>query len=100
MNAIITDSPDSKDWCYRATLTSFAAIVIIVVLLAFAHQYIHKVLMWLEKVEPQISLSVIQLLFIVISFPIAWGLSLMMITCGSVVFITHIISCLDSLFTA
>ena len=82
MHAIITDHPDSRDLCYRATLTSMAVIVIIVALLVFGHHYIRSVLGWLEKVDLKVSLSVIVFLFVVISFPIAWGLSLLMVTCG------------------
>ncbi|KAH9515700.1 Transmembrane protein 64 [Bulinus truncatus] len=82
MHAIITDSPDSIDWCYRATVTSFAVIVFVVVFLLFGHRHIRSLLLWLEHVDPVVSVSVLAALFIVISFPIAWGLSLLMVTSG------------------
>ncbi|XP_005100795.1 transmembrane protein 64 [Aplysia californica] len=82
MHAIITDTPDSNDWCYRATLTSIAVIVVIVSLLVFGHRYIRNVLTWLEHVDPKVSVSVITGLFVLISFPMAWGLSLLMVTSG------------------
>lgn len=82
MHALTTDTPDSNDRCYRATLTSIAVIIIIIVLLVFGHGYIHSVLLWLEKVGPVVSVSVLMALFVVISFPVAWGLQLLMLTAG------------------
>lgn len=82
MHAIITDTPDSNDWCYRATLTSVGVIVIIVAFLVFGHRHIRSVLLWLEQVDPALSVSVLAGLFVVICFPIAWGLSLLMVTSG------------------
>ncbi|KAI8759569.1 transmembrane protein 64 [Biomphalaria glabrata] len=82
MHAIITDSPDSSDRCYRATLCSIGVIIFIVVILVFGHKHIRSLLLWLEHVDPVVSLSVLGALFILISFPIAWGLSLLMVTSG------------------
>ena len=59
-----------------------AVIVIIVSLLVFGHSYIRDLLTWLEQVDIKVSVSVIMGLFCVISFPMAWGLSLLMVTCG------------------
>ncbi|GFS16414.1 transmembrane protein 64 [Elysia marginata] len=82
VNAIITDNPDSSDWCYRATLTSIAIIIIIVALLVFGHGYIRSILLWLEKVDPVMSITVLMVLFLFVCFPMAWGLSLLMVTTG------------------
>ncbi|GFO43488.1 transmembrane protein 64 [Plakobranchus ocellatus] len=82
VNAIITDAPDSNDWCYRATLTSIAIIIIIVALLVFGHGYIRSILLWLEKVDPVMSITVLMVLFLFVCFPMAWGLSLLMVTTG------------------
>ncbi|RUS88329.1 hypothetical protein EGW08_003900 [Elysia chlorotica] len=82
VNAIITDKPDSNDWCYRATLTSIAIIIIIVALLVFGHGYIRSILLWLEKVDPVMSITVLMVLFLFVCFPMAWGLSLLMVTTG------------------
>ncbi|XP_059162464.1 transmembrane protein 64-like isoform X2 [Physella acuta] len=76
------DTPDSNDLCYRTSLTSIAVIILIVTFLVFGHRHIRSGLMWLEQVEPTTSVSIIAALFVVISFPIAWGLSLLMVTSG------------------
>ncbi|BFZ19607.1 hypothetical protein BsWGS_22646 [Bradybaena similaris] len=82
MHALTTDSPDSNDRCYRASLTSILVIIIIILLLVFGHSYIHWVLMWLEQSGPAVGVSVLMMLFLLICFPVAWGLQLLMLAAG------------------
>uniref|UniRef100_A0A0B6ZRU6 VTT domain-containing protein n=1 Tax=Arion vulgaris TaxID=1028688 RepID=A0A0B6ZRU6_9EUPU len=82
MQAIITGTSDSNDWCCRVTLVSAAVSLILLFFLVFGHRYIYSVLLWMEHTDPKISVLVLAALFIIICFPVAWGLSILMVTAG------------------
>ncbi|XP_061198393.1 transmembrane protein 64-like [Saccostrea echinata] len=68
--------------CYQLSISSVILISIICILVVTCRQYIKDLLLWLEQTDPYISVFIFLLLFIVTSFPMAWGYILLMVAAG------------------
>ncbi|XP_071116554.1 transmembrane protein 64-like [Haliotis cracherodii] len=72
----------STSKCYQASIASFVMIAVVISALIFGHQFIKDLLMWLTEVDFFISYAIFLALHIVVSFPIAWGYVLLMVSAG------------------
>lgn len=86
-----TDSESSSDVgdlfntevsCYQVSVTSFVVISLTCLAVVLCHQYIKKLLLWLEDVDLVVSFLIFILLFTAVSFPVAWGYMLLMLAAG------------------
>lgn len=68
--------------CYQVTLSSIVIISLTCFLLVVCRDYIKDVLVWMENVDLTISFVIFMFLYILVSYPIAWGVILLMIACG------------------
>lgn len=68
--------------CYQVSMTSIGVISLTCLTIVFCHQYIKKLLIWMEDVDLSISFIIFILLFTLVSFPVAWGYMLLMLACG------------------
>ncbi|CAC5357415.1 Transmembrane protein 64 [Mytilus coruscus] len=68
--------------CYQVSVTSFIVISLTCLAVLFCHQYIKKLLIWLEDVDLTVGFLIFILLFTLVSFPVAWGYMLLMLACG------------------
>jgi uncharacterized membrane protein YdjX (TVP38/TMEM64 family) len=68
--------------CYQVSVTSFVVISLTCLAVVLCHQYIKKLLIWLEDVDLIVSFFIFILLFTAVSFPVAWGYMLLMLAAG------------------
>ena len=68
--------------CYQVTLSSIVIIALTCFLLVVCRDYIKDLLVWMENVDLTISFVIFTILYIIVSYPIAWGVILLMIACG------------------
>lgn len=68
--------------CYQVTLSSIVIIALTCFLLVVGRDYIKELLVWMENVDLTISFMIFMILYIIVSYPIAWGVILLMIACG------------------
>lgn len=68
--------------CYQVTLSSFALISLICLMLVVCRDYIKDLLVWMENVDLTVSFLIFVILYTVVSYPMAWGVILLMIACG------------------
>lgn len=68
--------------CYQLSISSVILISIICILVVTCREYIKNLLLWLEQTDPYVSVFIFLLLFIVTSFPMAWGYILLMVAAG------------------
>lgn len=85
----VEDSSEEKDIlshsgpsCYQLSISSVILISIICILVVTCRNYVKDLLLWLEQTDPYISVFIFLLLFIVTSFPMAWGYILLMVAAG------------------
>lgn len=76
-------STDKKSTnCYQVTLTSILLISIICFLLVICRDYIKNLLVWMENADLTVSFLIFLVLYTIVSYPMAWGVILLMIACG------------------
>ncbi|WAR12133.1 TMM64-like protein [Mya arenaria] len=68
--------------CYQVTLSSIVIISLTCFLLVVCREYIKNLLLWMENLDLISSFVIFTLLYIIVSFPMAWGVILLMIACG------------------
>ncbi|ESO94959.1 hypothetical protein LOTGIDRAFT_74287, partial [Lottia gigantea] len=68
--------------CYHASITSVIVMALILMLVIFGHNYIRIVLTWIESQDVEVGCVIFLILYIIVSFPIAWGYVLLMIAAG------------------
>ncbi|KAL4235080.1 Transmembrane protein 64 [Mactra antiquata] len=68
--------------CYQVTLSSLVIISITCFLLVVCRDYIKDLLVWMENVDRFISLLIFVVLYTIVSYPMAWGVILLMIANG------------------
>ncbi|XP_060593570.1 transmembrane protein 64-like [Ruditapes philippinarum] len=73
---------NKKTNCYQVTLSSFVLIAIICFLLLLCRDYIKDLLVWMENVDLTVSFLIFLVLYTIVSYPMAWGVILLMIACG------------------
>ena len=74
---------DSKGLnCYQVTLSSILIISFICFLLVVCRDYIKDMLVWMENVDLRVSFVIFLLLYTAVSYPMAWGVILLMLACG------------------
>ena len=73
---------NKKTNCYQVTLSSFVLIAITCFLLLVCRDYIKDLLVWMENVDLTVSLLIFLVLYTIVSYPMAWGVILLMIACG------------------
>lgn len=85
----VVDSSEQEDIlgrsgpsCYQLSISSVILISIICILVVTCRNYVKDLLLWLEQTDPYISVFIFLLLFIVTSFPMAWGYILLMVAAG------------------
>lgn len=68
--------------CYQVCLSSVIIIGVICFLVVICRDLIRDLLIWLASVHIAVSIVIFLLLFIIVSYPMAWGVILLMIACG------------------
>lgn len=68
--------------CYQVTLSSIVIISLTCFLLVVCRDYIKDLLVWMENMDLTLSFVIFTFLYIIVSYPIAWGVILLMIACG------------------
>ncbi|KAH3775976.1 transmembrane protein 64-like [Dreissena polymorpha] len=68
--------------CYQVTLLSVVVIALTIFFLVLFREYIKDVLIWMANLDLKVSFVIFLLLYILVSYPIAWGVILLMIACG------------------
>lgn len=68
--------------CYQVTLSSICIIALTCLLVIVFRDYIKDLLVWMENVDLSVSFLIFIVLFTLVSFPVAWGIILLMIACG------------------
>jgi len=79
----VHDSRENKGPnCYQVTLMSIVIISLTCFLLVVCREYIKNVLVWMENLDLTVSFLIFLLLYIAVSYPMAWGVILLMIANG------------------
>ncbi|XP_045192357.1 transmembrane protein 64-like [Mercenaria mercenaria] len=73
---------NKKTNCYQVTLSSVVLIALTCFLLLVCRDYIKDLLVWMENIDLTVSLLIFVVLYTVVSYPMAWGVILLMIACG------------------
>ncbi|KAK6185303.1 hypothetical protein SNE40_007566 [Patella caerulea] len=73
---------EKSNRCYQASITSVIVIAFILLLVIFGHHYIKTLLLWIESQDIEVGCAIFLVLYIIISFPIAWGYILLMLAAG------------------
>lgn len=68
--------------CYQVCLSSVVVIGVTCFLVVLCRDLIKDLLVWLASVHIAVSVVIFLLLFIIVSYPMAWGVILLMIACG------------------
>lgn len=68
--------------CYQVCLSSVVVIGVTCFLVVICRDLIRDLLVWLANVHIAVSTVIFLLLFIIVSYPMAWGVILLMIACG------------------
>lgn len=78
----LVKTPNATTRWYQASFTSIIFIIAIILFLFFGRSYIHALLMWLQEADLVVGLIIFTLLFCVVSFPLFWGYSLLLLAAG------------------
>ena len=80
----VFDFKSDKDGpnCYQVCLSSIVIIGVTCFLVVLCRDLIKDLLIWLASVHIAVSVVIFLLLFIIVSYPMAWGVILLMIACG------------------
>lgn len=70
--------------CGQMSIVSLTAISIICLLLIFFRNYVKDFLLWLETTDATVSYVAFLCMFTIVSFPVAWGYFLLLLTTGYV----------------
>ena len=68
--------------CYQVCLSSVVIIGVTCFVVVICRDLIKDILVWLASVHIGVSVVIFLLLFVVVSYPMAWGMILLMIACG------------------
>lgn len=73
---------NKKTNCYQVTLSSVFLITVTCFLLLVCRDYIKDLLVWMENVDRTVSFLIFLVLYTIVSYPMAWGVILLMLACG------------------
>ena len=76
--------PSTAASCGHMSIVSLTVISIICLLLIFFRNYIKDLLLWLETTDAMVSYVAFLCMFTLVSFPVAWGYFLLLLTTGYV----------------
>lgn len=76
--------PSTAASCGHMSIVSLTVISIICLLLIFFRNYIKDLLLWLETTDAMVSYIAFLCMFTLVSFPVAWGYFLLLLTTGYV----------------